>query len=218
MTLLREALAALQRRDTIVLASTVLYVLAFILVPPSIRGPVFILSLFPVGLAGGLYGRRGGVLAAFVGIPVHGLIVLTGLAELSSLSLGGLIVGTGTLLPLGAGVGWLTDSQRALRRTEAELRVSEARFRTIFEHAPIGITFNPHSQSTTGRGPEASEWTWNRRYEEIVGRSTEAIRQARHGFTHPDDHAEQESLRACTTLIAREGYAQSEAAIACEGG
>ncbi|MAG37435.1 MAG: hypothetical protein CL878_14465 [Dehalococcoidia bacterium] len=99
----------------------------------------------------------------------------------------------------------LQQAERALRRTEAELRESEARYRTIFEHAPIGITFNPSAQAP-GPGSEDVQWTWNRRYEEIVGRKTAAIRQAPHGFSHPDDHAQQERLRAELLAGQRDQY------------
>lgn len=64
--------------------------------------------------------------------------------------------------------------------SEKKLRISEERFRTIFEQAPLGITL---SDTFTGRLYET-----NSKFAEIVGRTMEEVIQLDWmSITHPDD-------------------------------
>jgi PAS domain S-box-containing protein len=74
----------------------------------------------------------------------------------------------------------LTRQARARQAVEAELRSSEARFRALYEQAPLGIA---RVDSRTGRFQQV-----NRRYCEIAGRSeTEMLTLDYQTITHPDD-------------------------------
>jgi diguanylate cyclase (GGDEF)-like protein/PAS domain S-box-containing protein len=66
------------------------------------------------------------------------------------------------------------------RRAEAELREAQERFRSAFEHAPIGMAL----MTLDGR-----LFRVNRAMVQIVGRSTdELLRATLRDLTHPDDH------------------------------
>lgn len=79
-------------------------------------------------------------------------------------------------------IGFIVNARDITKRKEAEesLRLSEKRFKAIFEDAPLGVAL---INSITGGINEV-----NRRYSEIVGRSKEEITKIDWmSITHPDD-------------------------------
>jgi PAS domain S-box-containing protein len=95
-----------------------------------------------------------------------------------------LVVGLGLLLVYSAGyLLWHRDRQRRELAALQAQRAAEARFRVIFEQAPLGVAL---LDSRDGRITEA-----NRRFADIVGRSPQelaGIDPVR--ITHPDDAGE----------------------------
>ncbi|WP_341676816.1 PAS domain S-box protein [Niveibacterium sp. SC-1] len=106
----------------------------------------------------------------------------------------GVLVGLGLLLAYSGGfLLWRRARQRhALAALQAH-QAAEARFRVVFEQAPLGVVL---LEPDSGQISEA-----NQRFAEIVGRSPhELVGMAPVRFTHPDDQAEShtqiERLRA----------------------
>ncbi|MDO9598082.1 MAG: PAS domain S-box protein [Azoarcus sp.] len=92
-----------------------------------------------------------------------------------------LVMGLGLLLVYSAGYQlWRRDRQRQELAALLAQRAAEARFRVIFEQAPLGVTL---IDSRSGRITEA-----NPRYCEIVGRTAEELSGLDPvRITHPDD-------------------------------
>ncbi|WP_216819749.1 PAS domain S-box protein [Zoogloea sp. LCSB751] len=96
----------------------------------------------------------------------------------------GLVVGLGLLFVYSAGyLLWRRDRARQEMATLQAQQAAEARFRVIFEQAPLGVAL---LDSRGGRITEA-----NPRFAEIVGLSpAEMVGRAPTAMTHPDDVAE----------------------------
>ncbi len=102
--------------------------------------------------------------------------------------------GVGVLLLVGTLIHY-TLLTRERRRSSAEIRAGEQRFRTMFEASPLGIAL---IDSVTYEYRDI-----NPRYQEIVGRSQELLGQMRWlDAGHPDDVAQVHSQMA--RLMARE--------------
>jgi PAS domain S-box-containing protein len=105
---------------------TVLYVLAFILLQPLLGGSVSALALFPVAVAGWLFGLRGGLLAGVLLLALTiPLLNLTMEMSIDRVLVGGL-AGFTVLLAAGVVVGWLSDLRELLRKELAERARVEA--------------------------------------------------------------------------------------------
>jgi diguanylate cyclase (GGDEF)-like protein/PAS domain S-box-containing protein len=163
-----------QRLPSFLLALVSLaYAGALVWLYPRIGAGVIAFSVVPVGLAGWLLGLRRGTLAGLLSLPVNAVLLnFTGEAGWEVMLPGGLI-GTVTLVMIGAGLGRLRDlraqMQHELRRRRnaeqalqeahqqlehlvavrtAELRASEQRYRHLVQSAPAGIA---EVDLTTGR-------------------------------------------------------------------
>ncbi len=94
-----------------------------------------------------------------------------------------LVVGFGLLLVYSAGyLLWRREQQRQELKALKAQWAAEARFRVIFEQAPLGVAL---VDSTTGQVLEA-----NVRLGEIVGQTLDqliGVNNPQHRFTHPDD-------------------------------
>ncbi|MBL8443044.1 MAG: PAS domain S-box protein, partial [Zoogloeaceae bacterium] len=96
----------------------------------------------------------------------------------------GLVMGLGLLLIYSGGyLQWRREQQRQELAAVQALRAAEARFRVIFERAPLGVAL---VDSHSGRLNEV-----NLRFAEIVGRSpAELVGLDPASITHPDDATE----------------------------
>jgi signal transduction histidine kinase len=124
---------AWRTRLVVVLVATGMYVVLFVPAYGATGVIAASLSVVPIGLAGWLFGRRGGALAGLISIPLH--ILLFTLAGTS----GGLVVlqqwpGSVMGIVLGVAVGWLGEfakrvqtQARDLARERAALRAEIAR-------------------------------------------------------------------------------------------
>lgn len=106
--------------------------------------------------------------------------------------------------------------EAAAEQSRARLAQSEARFRSIFEEAPLGIAL---VDSRTGRMQEV-----NRRFADIVGRSREALATIDWmRITHPDDvradldHLARMNAGETTGFVMRKRYLRPDGAIVWVG-
>lgn len=184
----------------LVLGVMVAQVVAFMLLPPSLRGFVLLLSPLLVAVAGRLYGVRGGLLMAGLSLP--SLLVplsLTGLAEVEGVNLPGLIIGTGMLLLTGVVVGRLHDLGERVKqvlserlRAEQALRENEQRYRAISELTSDYV----YGAQVRPNGRVVTEWIAGA-FIEITGYTTEEVIDAGAwlSFLHPDDRSAGKEFR-----------------------
>jgi PAS domain S-box-containing protein len=98
------------------------------------------------------------------------------------------------------GVNWdITERKRA----EEALRLSERRFKALFEQAAVGVI---QSDAVTGRYVQI-----NQRFAEIVGRSREELAQLTFAdLTHPQDLAQSQALARETIAGTRREFAEEK--------
>lgn len=127
--------------------NTVAFALLFLALSPRVGPAARAFAALPVVTAAWLFGLPGGLLATLLSLPLNTLLLqATGHPGWDAVVRAGGVPGTAALLLIGVVVGLLRDlslrlrqHMDALRRGDAALRESEARFAGAFAHAPIGM-------------------------------------------------------------------------------
>jgi diguanylate cyclase (GGDEF)-like protein/PAS domain S-box-containing protein len=118
----------------------------------SIGDAVFIAVIFPVLLAGWLFGALGGVVFSLLAIVLNLLLIISmNLDQGPIVSRFGYSIYVFLIILLGLATGWVAEMRRGwrderLRRRLLEFRPSESGqiSQTILEHSPVGITVRNH--------------------------------------------------------------------------
>ena len=119
-----------------VLASVIIYVVAFVVLHRVLENSVDILATLPVVMAAWLLGLRGGLLAGLLAFPLNSLLVVLGVGGdwLLWVQHGGAL-GSGALVLVGAAVGSLKDLSVWVKRELAEHKQAEEALRESEEHS-----------------------------------------------------------------------------------
>jgi diguanylate cyclase (GGDEF)-like protein/PAS domain S-box-containing protein len=127
--------------------NTAAFALLFLALSPRVGPAAGAFAALPVVTAAWLFGLPGGLLATLLSLPLNTVLLqATGHPGWDAVLRDGGAPGTAALLLIGVVVGLLRDlgirlhqQMDALRRGDAALRESEARFAGAFAHAPIGM-------------------------------------------------------------------------------